>query len=763
MRGSGRWIAYLAAVGAGVLAVLARLALVGLFPSSAPSLTLFVAVALTSLAFGIGPGLLTVATGLAGTVLVVLPSLSGPGLVGPQLFAIIGVSALNNSLIAVLGGLQFRTRRRAEQVEARSVVTEAERVTLERELEAERARLQTLLRELPAGVVMRDRAGRLLYSNPEAERLLGTPIPTSMTGAEPIYGTMHHPDGRPFPFEDLPGPRAIRRNETVRDVELLVERADGATSLLSASAAPVHDADGQVAALISVFMDLAERRRGEAALAESRGRLEFALEAGGLAAFDWLPENGRIVWSPTVAAGDQNLALPITPDAYFADVHPDDRARVEEEVRAALAGGHDLRTEYRIVRADGTRWVEDRGTLSAGRLSGVRADITERRLAEEAARRSQRLEAMGQLAAGIAHDTNNMMAGVLGYGHMMRRTASLPEPLQRDLDEIIRAAERTSHLTRQLLMFSRRQLVTPETFELDAEIAATRDMLVRTIGAETVLDLELGATSCWVTLDRTQLVQVLLNLALNARDAMRGGGRLTIATRSTPDRVVIEVRDTGTGMDEITRQRAVEPFFTTKEAGRGTGLGLSTVHGIVTQAGGSLELSSRPGAGTTVGISLPSVSSPEGTEPPPAAGDGAARPARARVLVVDDEAMVREMTARMLEDAGYEVVSAASGQEALRAMGDGRFDLLVTDLTMPEMSGRDLALRARSHRPDLPILFITGHHAADLEGLTSSRATVLHKPYSPDVLVAAAERLLRGQGGRNRASLEDSGRVSTHP
>ena len=254
MRGSGRWIAYLAAVGAGVLAVLARLALVGLFPSSAPSLTLFVAVALTSLAFGIGPGLLTVATGLAGTVLVVLPSLSGPGLVGPQLFAIIGVSALNNSLIAVLGGLQNRTRRRAEQVEALSVVTEAERVTLERELEAERARLQTLLRELPAGVVMRDRAGRLLYSNPEAERLLGTPIPTSMTGAEPIYGTMHHPDGRPFPFEDLPGPRAIRRNETVRDVELLVERADGATSLLSASAAPVHDADGQVAALISVFM-----------------------------------------------------------------------------------------------------------------------------------------------------------------------------------------------------------------------------------------------------------------------------------------------------------------------------------------------------------------------------------------------------------------------------------------------------------------------------------------------------------------------------
>ena len=512
--------------------------------------------------------------------------------------------------------------------------------------------------------------------------------------------------------------------------------------------------DGRRARLIGVVSDITRRRAAEQALAESQERLNLMLEAGRLGTFEWRVPEGLVLWSRTLEQihGYEPGAFAGTAEAYFAEVHPDDRERVGRLIQEAMEGRREHQMEYRIVRPDGAvRWVEGRGKVfrdSAGqplRLLGVCTDITARVQAEEAASASQRLEAMGQLAAGMAHDTNNMMAGVLGLAHLLQRAPDLPDRLRQDVQEIIQAAEQTSHLTRQLLTFSRRQIVSPETIDLTESVRDNEDMLRRVLGSDILLEFDLPDAPCWITIDRTQMVQVLLNLTLNARAAMRDGGHLRIHVGSSGDGVYLEVADSGVGMDAALQSRIFEPFFTTKPLGQGTGLGLSTVHGIVTQGGGAIEVTSRPGAGAMFRLTFPPSPAPEparvrreGAQPGPGTGT---------VLVVDDEPVVRDLVTRMLEERGFTVRAASAGSEAVEMLERLEVDALITDLTMPGMSGTEVARIALERHARLPVLFITGHHGGDVrwEGAGPPPA-VLHKPFAPEELFDALDRAFSRNG-----------------
>ena len=355
--------------------------------------------------------------------------------------------------------------------------------------------------------------------------------------------------------------------------------------------------------------------------------------------------------------------------------------------------------------------------VTSGYLQGVMVDVTERRRREEELTAAQRLESIGQLAGGVAHDFNNLLGIIQGYAELLE--LEVPESSQPDVQEIRRAAERAADLTRQLLLFGRRE--TPEAGVVDAnDVVAV------------------------VRMPPGQLEQILVNLVVNARDAMTGGGRLTVSTEVDGQRVSLRVTDTGTGMSDDVAARAFDPFFTTKEQGRGTGLGLATVYGIVQGAGGRVWIETVPGYGTTVEIDLPLAEEEPGPADelpaPPPAGRGET------VLVVEDEAAVREMTGRILSENGYRVIDAADGYRA-RILCDqfqGEIDLLLSDVVMPGMSGRQVAEQLRTLRPGLKVLYMSGHEGdvLDHHGFNGDEMPLLEKPFDRNRLLASVRGAL---------------------
>jgi signal transduction histidine kinase/CheY-like chemotaxis protein len=389
--------------------------------------------------------------------------------------------------------------------------------------------------------------------------------------------------------------------------------------------------------------------------------------------------------------------------------------------------------------------VSARPTLDGSSSTGVQAiarDLTDRRRLEAELRQAQKMEAIGRLAGGIAHDFNNLLTVINGNGEVLR--TKLPGSDAGLADEIVRAGEQAATLTRQLLAFSRKGVVAPRVLCPNTIIDGVRRMLARLVGERVQVVTDLDQTAGCVRIDPGQLEQALLNLAVNARDAMPQGGTLTIRTRATADHVRIEVTDTGMGMDAATRARAFEPFFTTKPAGEGTGLGLATVKGIVEQAGGTVTVSSEPGQGTTFTIGLPlsrdgrALDSPTKSPPPPAN--------REVILLVEDEAAVQLLERRVLEMGRYEVMVASSGEEALRLLDGGitRVDLLVTDVVMPGMTGRELAEAAARRRPGLRALFLSGYTPDEVlrQGVRAEEAHFLQKPFTPSSLLGMVREIL---------------------
>jgi PAS domain S-box-containing protein len=443
---------------------------------------------------------------------------------------------------------------------------------------------------------------------------------------------------------------------------------------------------------------------------------------------------------------------------------------VESRFREILATGQPLlgfevRGETASQPGVERRWVETWYPLFAadGRIVGINCaveEVTEQRRLQEQLLEAQRLEAVGRLAGGVAHETNNQMTVVLGCANFALRHPGTPEAVRADVEQIRQAAERTAQITAQLLAFGRRQHLRPEVVAPDVVLGRLRPILARTLGDRSMLVLELGAEQHQVRADVGQLEQVLLNLTLNARDAMPGGG--TFSVRTAPvvlhaalppgdsgeevqpgQYVILRVADTGQGMDAVTLKRAFEPFFTTKGPGKGTGLGLSMVFGVVKQSGGYVRTFSRPGEGTRIEIYLPSVGiSPAGSTP---AAPSARPAATGRVLLVEDDPLVRAVVARELAGQGYEVTEAPDGQTALElAEGASRpFDVVITDLAMPRMDGLDLAERLEKIRRGLPVLFISGHPDDESTRELVQGDRLLQKPFSAEELIARVDDLLR--------------------
>ena len=383
----------------------------------------------------------------------------------------------------------------------------------------------------------------------------------------------------------------------------------------------------------------------------------------------------------------------------------------------------------------------------------LRATMEERERAQAALRQSQRLEAVGQLTGGVAHDFNNLLTVILASLSMLRRRSDLSPDLVRRIDTIEGAARRGATLTDQLLAFSRQQPLVPSAHDLNRVIAGMTGLLRSTLGSMIEIETTLAAPLWLAMVDPTQIELVILNLALNARDAMPDGGKLVIETANVTrgpaarpeepaagDYVMVAVTDTGKGMTEEIRARACEPFFTTKGPGKGSGLGLSQAFGVTRQLGGGLTIESAPGRGTSVKVYLPRASADAAIAEPAGGGDAAAaaaRPGRRRVLLVDDDPAVRSVTAGVLEDLDYGVVEVAGGDEALDWLRqDNPVDVMLTDLAMPIMNGAELARRARALRPRLPIVFFTGF--ADAEALAGDLRLerLVRKPFQPTELDA---------------------------
>ena len=371
-------------------------------------------------------------------------------------------------------------------------------------------------------------------------------------------------------------------------------------------------------------------------------------------------------------------------------------------------------------------------------------------------RQSQKMEAVGRLAGGIAHDFNNLLTVIMGYVAMLRESpanrAMVPE-----IEEIERAAVRAAALTHKLLAFSRQQIMQPRIINPNAVVAGMKELLRRLIGEDVALEIALGTGVGNIRADPNQIEQVIMNLVVNARDAMPAGGRIAIETRnidlgaecqSLPPGpyVVVSVADSGHGMDQQTAARIFEPFFTTKDISKGTGLGLSTVYGIVEQSGGAITVRSAPGAGSTFCVYLPAVAAAE--EPKGVAQATASQaPLTGTILLVEDEAALRRLIYDTLAAAGYRVLQATGGEEALAvAAGLRRIDLLLTDVVMPGMSGPDLVARLRAARPECPVLYMSGYNPDLIDRKTLERtAGFLAKPFTPRLLLTRISEMLAAQ------------------
>jgi PAS domain S-box-containing protein len=442
-----------------------------------------------------------------------------------------------------------------------------------------------------------------------------------------------------------------------------------------------------------------------------------------------------------------------------------------ERTAAVVAGAFERpepdlrREEVRCRAADGTvRILEITGyappELRARGEAVLNArDLTSWRELEDQLRQAQKMEAIGRLAGGVAHDFNNYLTAILGYGELLAEHLTAGSAAAGQLDEIRSAARRAASLTGKLLAFGRRQMLQPSDIDLNRVVAGLEELVRRLLGETMLLELDLSPRPVWVHADRMQLEQVILNLATNARDAMSRGGRLTIATerlepgaRPEPNGeaarrplAILRVRDDGAGMSEEILERIFDPFFTTKEVGRGTGLGLSTVVGIVEQSGGHVKVESSPGAGSVFEVGLPAIE-PSGTSEIDRAPSGPLEAGIETVLVVEDEAAIRRMLVATLSAHGYRVLTAETPRRALELLGgsSAELDLLLTDIVMPDLSGPELAAELRILRPELRVLYISGYseEVVRREGGLEEGARLLAKPFTSRALLAAVRAVL---------------------
>lgn len=454
----------------------------------------------------------------------------------------------------------------------------------------------------------------------------------------------------------------------------------------------------------------------------------------------------------------------------YEQIHPDDRKAVAAAAEEARTTGSGRRVEYRIRHKNGD-WRVVESTASAVRnalgavekLVIVNRDITERRQLEQQLVLSQRLEAVGRLSGGIAHDFNNLLGVIIGYSEALQQRIGSDDSFREAVDEIQKAGQRAAAMTQQLLAFSRKQVLEPKIFDLNVVVIDVEKMLRRLIGEDVELKIAAAPALGRVKADRGQIEQVIMNLAVNARDAMPLGGKLTIETSSAElgaadvlrhryvipgHYVMLQVSDTGIGMDAEVQSHIFEPFFTTKELGKGTGLGLATVYGIVKQSGGYVWLESEPGKGTKFKIYLPRTEGVETQIGPRETPVNVVQGSRT-ILVVEDEASLRKLTCNTLAKIGHRILEAEDAAKAMQAARnfDGAIDLLLTDIVMPGMSGDELAAKLSAVRPEMRVLYMSGYTdgAIATHGILESGIVILRKPFTRAELTRNVEEMLAGK------------------
>jgi PAS domain S-box-containing protein len=642
----------------------------------------------------------------------------------------------------------------AVAVGVRALRTQSNLVALEARLrDAAAVRTQfAMLDHAPHGFLAMDHDGTVLYVNAAGAKLVGKP-------PESLIGT--HVESV------LPGTGST----AFREARLRVN-ASGKGELVEAYFPPLDSWFEahfyKIATGVAVhYSDVSARKRLELALRQSDER--FRQIAGSIDDVFWLtgPESGELFYiNPAFERvwGRSCESLYASPHSWFDAIHPEDRDRVRQSLAKQRTGGWD--EEFRIVRPDGTiRWTRSRAYPvrdAAGhvhRVAGVARDVTEQHLLEEQVRQGQKMEAVGRLAGGVAHDFNNLLSVILSYAQMLLAGLRPGDAMRADVEEIRLAGERAANLTRQLLAFSRQQVIQPRVVALRDVVVGMERLVRRLVGDDVDLSISGADPSGRVYADAGQIEQVVMNLAVNARDAMPAGGKLSIQTEnvvlssafaeSHPDvtpgsYVMLTVTDTGTGMDAATRERAFEPFFTTKGSGRGTGLGLATVFGVVKQARGHVSVDSEPGRGTTFRVYFPRTESPEASAAPPPAPDDRLRGTET-ILLVDDDDALRALMRGVLQRHGYEVLDASSGADATRISDEhARIDMLLTDVAMPHMNGPQLAERLAASRPGLRVLFVSGYAEDSIvhRGVLGQGVALLEKPVLPDALLRRVRSML---------------------
>lgn len=572
------------------------------------------------------------------------------------------------------------------------------------------------------------------------------------------------------------------------DVEYrTIGKEDGIIRWIAAKGRGIFDDAGRCVRAIGTAIDITQRKANEERLTRSEARLRDLNKTLEKRVAESIAERDRIWRLSTdlmLVAQNDSTIVSVNPAwtallgwehdeligrSYMEFLHPDDVGATGQETGRLNAGLSTLRFENRYRHKDGTyRWLSWSAVPEVGMIHAVARDITSEKVAHDALAQAQKMDAVGQLTGGIAHDFNNLLTVIRSAADFLRRPGLDDEKRRRYVDAISDTADRGAKLTGQLLAFARRQPLKPETFDVSAKVAGVAEMLRSLLGSRTALHVEQPTRSLFAQADVAQFETALLNLAVNARDAMDGQGKLALAVRYAEkipavrhhqprpgNFVAISISDTGSGISEENLKRVFEPFFTTKAVGKGTGLGLSQVFGFAKQSGGDVVVESEQGVGTTFTIYLKEVEQEVDVAETPTAAGPIERASDARVLVVEDNADVGEFATSMLQDLGYRTTWASDGQAALDLLADqsGAFDVVFTDVIMPGMTGIELGKEVQRLYPDLPVVLTSGYsHVLAQEGRHGF--DLLQKPYSVEAMSQVLRRAVRNQGAA-------SGRTAT--
>ena len=645
------------------------------------------------------------------------------------------------------------------------------------DLEASEARYSSLVANLDVGILLLDADRKLVFSNSAGQSILGlSPGTNQVISFDDPKWQLVREDETPFPSDQMPSRLAMQTGERVRDVPIGFSKLDtGERRWARVTATPDHDGDGHLEQILITIVDITDHKRQEA----ERLKLIAAIEQSGETVVI-TDKDGIIQYvNPafvTSTGYTREEAIGQSPKILASGKQDDD---FYYKMWQTIAAGEIWFGQFVNRRKDGTLYTEDANISPVIDPNGnivnyvaIKRDITKQLKLEAQFRQAQKMESVGRLAGGVAHDFNNLLTVINGYSELLLNSVDGEHPMRASLEEIQQAGERSAALTKQLLAFSRRQVLAPAIIDLNRVVRDSEKMLKRLIGEDIELTTDLSSDIYPVKADPGQLEQVIFNLAVNARDAMPRGGRLKLATENVilgesyslvaphlepGDYVQLSVSDSGTGMTPEVQENLFEPFFTTKSSGQGTGLGLAVVHGVVEQSGGYVEVVSELGVGSTFLIYFPrSVDhsahlkrSAKQAEPPKG---------KETILLVEDDIAVQMLSREILQHCGYTVLVASTPEEALKIVKAtaGSIDLLVTDVIMPEIAGPLLADMVSAITPDIKVMFISGYtnEAMQNHGIDQSKVNFLQKPFAVTDLANAVRKVLDNDntGDRNIGS-----------